>query len=154
MPDVYAAGDCVQFQDVIFGLSHIVGTWANATSQGLAVAKTMVYSASSGQVGQRTLFETASSYSDTFFEGSYSFIGMTSEDYADEIVVRGSVEAGKMTRIFIKTTGGITRVVGASVINNPSEVPHLTMAVKNRVDIAKYKDKFADLTFNLQEINS
>lgn len=146
LPDVYSAGDCAQFQDVIFNLSHIVGTWANATSQGLAVAKTMT--------GQRTLFETASSYSDTFFEGSYSFIGMTSEDYADEVVVRGSVEAGKVTRIFIKTIGGVTRVVGASVINNPAEVPHLTMAVKNRVDIAKHKDKLVDSAFSLSELNS
>ena len=91
MADVYAAGDCAEFHDVFFERRHIMGNWANATSQGAAVGKTMIHSASSGQVGQRTVYETISSYSDTFFDNSYSFIGVTDEKFADEIIVRGSV---------------------------------------------------------------
>src|SRR3989344_2665097 len=96
LPDVYAAGDCAEFWDVIFERQHIMGNWANATSQGLAVGRTMG--------GQRTVFETASSYSINFFDqprvdegtrveagGSCSFIGVTDEKFADKVIVRGSI---------------------------------------------------------------
>ena len=151
IPDVYAAGDCAEFWDVIFERQHIMGNWANATNQGSAVGKTMI--------GERTVFETASSYSINFFDppvgvvgGSCSFIGVTDERFADEIVSRGSAEDAKMTRIFIKTIGGVMRIVGATVVNNSSEVSPLTMAVKNKVDVAKYKDKLSDQNFDLKNI--
>lgn len=165
LPDVYAAGDCAEFWDVIFKRQHMMGNWANATSQGLAVGKTIA--------GTRTIFETASSYSADFFDqprvdssrlagtdelprveagGSCSFIGVTDEGFAEEIIVRGSVEAGKITRIFIKTISGVLRIVGATVINNPAEVAPLTMAVKNQVDISVNKDSLADANFDLKNL--
>ena len=151
LPDVYAAGDCAEFHDVIFDRQHIMGNWANATSQGMAVGKTMA--------DQRTVFETASSYTINFFDqpdskahGSCTFIGVTEADFADEIVNRGSVESGKMARIFIKTIGGIIRIVGATVINDPAEVGPLTTAVKSKLDVATYKDKLRDLNFDLKNI--
>lgn len=174
LPDVYAAGDCAEFKDVIFDRQHIMGNWANATSQGSAVGKTMS--------GQRAVFETASSYSINYFDpstssgpggGFCSFIGVTDEKFADEVVSRGSVEEGKMTRIFIKgfTSRGSTpkadekasgveplkdqlRVVGATVINDPSQVASLTMAVRNKVGVSEYKEKLTDQSFDLREIIS
>lgn len=148
VPDIYAAGDCAEFNDVVFERQHIMGNWANATSQGNAVGKTMA--------GEKTVFETASSYSINFFAppngGSCTFIGVTEEKFADEVISRGSVEACKMTRIFIKTIGNVMRIVGATVINDPAQVSPLTMAVKNKIDIAGYKDKLADSSFNLSLI--
>ncbi|MDP2632956.1 MAG: FAD-dependent oxidoreductase [Candidatus Curtissbacteria bacterium] len=142
--DIYAAGDCAQFHDVIFEREHIMGNWANATSQGAAVAKTMV--------GQRTVFESASFYSDTFFECKYSFIGVVDDNFADKIISRGSVESGKMTRIFIKTIGSVMIIVGATVINNPANVAPLTSIIKKKVDFSAYKEKFVDLSFDLNDI--
>lgn len=146
LADIYAAGDCAEFYDVIFKRSHLVGNWANATSQGLAVGKTMA--------GERTVYETASSYSDTFFEGAYSFIGVVEEDFADEVISRGSIEEGRRSRIFIKTIDGVMRIVGATIINHPAEVGPLTMAVKNRVDIVRSKDKLSDTDFDLKGLLS
>lgn len=144
LADVYAAGDCAEFHDVIFDRDHIMGNWANATSQGLAVGKTMT--------GERTIFETASSYSINYFDGACSFIGVTDEKFADEMVSRGSVEAGKMTRIFVKTIDGIVRIVGATVINDPSQVSPLTSAVKGKVDISQNKNKLPDPNFDLKNL--
>ena len=144
LTDVYAAGDCAEFHDVIFDRQHIMGNWANATSQGAAVGKTMV--------GQRTVFESASSYSDSFFEGTYSFIGVVDEKFSDEVVSRGSEDSGKMTRIFIKTIGGVMRVVGATVINDPSGVAPLVSAIKNKVDISPYKDRLSNADFDLKRL--
>jgi len=122
-----------------------VGNWANATSQGLVVGKTMS--------GNRTVFETASSYSINFFEGSCTFIGVTDEKFADQIIVRGSVENQKMTQIFIKSIGGITRIVGATVINSTADVSPLTSAVKGKIDVSASKNSLSKSDFDLRQIN-
>src|SRR3990167_5212235 len=152
--DVYAAGDGAEFHDVFFERRHIMGNWANATSQGAAVGKTMVHSASSGQVGQRTVYETISSYSDTFFDNSYSFIGVTDEKFADEVVVRGSVDQGKIARIFIKKMNGISRIVGATVINDPAEVAPISLAVRSKRNVAEFVEKLSDLDFDMRNLLS
>lgn len=144
LPDVFAAGDCAQFHDVVFDTDHVVGNWANATSQGAAVGKTMA--------GNRTLYETTSSYSDTFFEGSYCFIGVTKPDFADEVITRGLVEEGKMTKIFVKTFGSKRRIVGATIINHQKEVAILTSAIKSKTDVKDYGEKLGDINIPLSEI--
>ncbi len=158
VPDVYAAGDCAEFKDVIFERQHIVGNWANATSQGSAVGKNMALtspSASDGQAGVKTVFETASSYSINFFDvGSCTFIGVTEADFSEKTVLRGSVDSGKMTRIFIKKIDGVERIVGATVINNPREVAPLTSVVKNRTDVSKFVEKLSDSEFDLKDLSS
>jgi len=146
LPDVYAAGDCAEFWDVIFKRQHIMGNWANATSQGLAVGKTIA--------GTRTVFETASSYSADFFDGHCSFIGVTDEGFADQIIVRGSVENNKMSRIFIKTIDEVMRIIGATVINDPAEVGPITMAVKNKVDTSKFLKELSSSGFDLKKLVS
>mgnify|MGYP001573982969 CR=1 FL=1 len=146
LPDVYAAGDCAEFYDVTFDRKHIMGNWANATSQGSAVGKTMA--------GVKTVFETASSYSINFFDGSCLFIGVTDDKFADEVIGRGSVGGDKMTRIFVKTIDGSMRIVGATIINNPAEVSPLTSAVKGKVDIASSREKLADPNFDLKNLIS
>lgn len=142
--DIYAAGDCSEFHDVFFERQHVMGNWANATSQGLAAAKNMC--------GVKTVYETISSYSDTFFEGAYSFIGVTDENYADKVIKRGSVEAGKMARIFVKSINGTMRVVGASIVNNPAEVSPISSVIRSKKDVSAFADKLSDLNFDLKTL--
>ncbi len=59
-----------------------------------------------------------------------------------------------MTRIFIKEISGTTRIVGATVINNPAEVGPLTMAVKGKIDISVHKGSLADANFDLKNLVS
>ncbi|MBI2598996.1 FAD-dependent oxidoreductase [Candidatus Curtissbacteria bacterium] len=145
--DVYAAGDCAQFHDLIFNTSHALGNWANATSQGKVAGENMAG-------GAKVPFETASSYSDSFFEGTYSFIGVTDAQFADEVITRGSFELGKMTRIYIKTIGSVMRIVGASVINHPMEVGPLTSIIKGKVDVSSHKEQLANTSFDLRGLIS
>ncbi len=166
LPDVYAAGDCAEFKDVIFGRQHILGNWANATSQGKVVGENMVRShahlrgepgsvqAHLEGVSEKVPFETASSYSITFFNGSCSFIGVTDADYADEVIKRGSVADKKMTRIFVKTIDGVRRIVGATVINNPVEVAPLTRSIKEKINVSDFKDQLSSAGFDLKSIIS
>lgn len=146
IPDIYAAGDCAEFKDVIFERQHIMGNWSNATSQGAAVGKTIG--------GQKTVFETASSYTINFFDGSCTFIGVTDGDFADEVVLRGSVAESRMTRIFVKKIGGAVRIVGATVINNPADVGPLTMVIKGKNDISAQINNLAESSFALASLMS
>ncbi|MEK7580790.1 MAG: FAD/NAD(P)-binding oxidoreductase [Patescibacteria group bacterium] len=149
LPDVYAAGDCAQFWDSVFKREHILGNWANATSQGLAVGKTMT--------GLRTKFETASSYTTNFFDGSCSFLGVTDEKFAENIIIRGSADEGKISRIFVKkypslSSGQVARIIGATVVNNVGEVAPLTMAIKNKVDVTNHVSDLDKVDFDLKSL--
>jgi len=143
VPNIYSAGDCAEFEDVIFSRKHLVGNWANATSQGSAVGKTMA--------GEKTVFETASSYSINFFDGSCTFIGVTEDDYSDDVINRGSVNENKMTRIFIKKIDGKTRIIGATIINSIVDVASLTSAVKGKTDVLSRIEKLKDSKLELRE---
>lgn len=144
LADVYAAGDSVCYFDLFCKAPHLVATWANATTQGAAVAKTMS--------GVRTPFEAVSSYTINFFGGSCTFIGMTEDGFADEVCERGSVAAQKLSRFFLKNIGGQLRMVGATLVNAASEVGLVTSIIKNRVDLSRKKEKLADLDFDLKEL--
>jgi NADPH-dependent 2,4-dienoyl-CoA reductase/sulfur reductase-like enzyme len=141
LADVYSAGDCVQFFDVIIQAPHLVATWTNATIQGTVVGKTIA--------GQKTVFEAVSAYTTSFFGASVSFIGMTEHDFADEIIGRGSVKAGRMAQIFVKRYGLQTRIIGAIIINDFNEVAPITAAIKNRTDVSSNLQKLPDLNFDL-----
>lgn len=148
LPDVYASGDCAEFKDIIFERQHIVGNWSNATTQGTAVGRTMA--------GQKTVFETASSYSINFFEppigGTVSFLGVTDEKFAEQVVVRGSRSNGKVTRIFIKNLGGINRIVGATVVNSAMDVAPLTMVIKGKTDVSTHLANLGKAEFDLKTL--
>lgn len=144
--DIYAAGDCCEFKDVVFERQHIMGNWANATSQGRVAGMNLA--------GQKTQFETTSSYSINFFDGTCSFIGVTDELFADKIITRGSVDSGKMTRIFVKSFSGITRVVGATVICDAQAVAPISTAVRTKKDVSEHIDKLEDISFDLKEIGT
>ncbi len=152
LPDVYAAGDCAQFWDSVFEREHMLGNWANATSQGLVVGKTMAHSTGSGQAGEKTMFKTASSYSINFFSGTCSFIGVTDEKFADNIVIRGSAAGGKISRIFVKKYGQISRIVGATVVNNVGEVAPLTTAIKSKADVSVHLEDLVKADFDLKSL--
>ena len=115
--------------------------------------------------GTKTAFDTASSYSINFFDaptpqnpgqagGTVSFIGVTDEKFAEQIVVRGSRQEGKVTRIFIKTLDGIMRIVGATVVNSPMDVAPLTMAVKNKTDVSAHLADLGKAEFDLKNLLS
>ncbi len=147
--DVYAAGDCANYYDVIVEGQHLVGTWANAATQAVAVGKTMT--------GVKTVFEAVCAYTARFFESTCSFVGMTEADFADEVVTRGTVAEGKISRIFLKnypstSSGSMTRIVGAIIANNFGEVAPITDAIKNKVDVSQNRDKLADANFDLHSL--
>ena len=84
-------------------------------------------------------------------------VAMTEADFADEVVTRGTVAEGKISRIFLKnypstSSGSMTRIVGAIIANNFGEVAPITDAIKNKVDVSQNRDKLADANFDLHSL--
>ena len=142
-PDVFAAGDAAEFQDVLFGRRHMMGNWANAKAQGEAVATNMVANSSQKAVDGKLPFETASTYSINFFDNNLSFVGVVDGKAADDVITRA--QENSTGRILVKNS----RIIGATLINRAKEQGILVDLVKKRADISKALEKLADPNFEL-----
>jgi len=123
VPDVFTAGDCAQFHDVIVDRPMFVGNWMNAMSQGRAVAKSMM--------GERTPFKLVSSYATNVLGLEIIFVGDAEKAAADEVIVRGSSAEGGVTQVFLR--GG--RVVGGTMVGRNADRTPITKLIQSRADI-------------------
>ncbi|NQV90808.1 NAD(P)/FAD-dependent oxidoreductase [Candidatus Uhrbacteria bacterium] len=128
VPDVYAAGDVAEFEDVVLGRQLVLMNWQNAMSQGRHVARVMA--------GERVAFELVSSYSINIFGLECIFVGDTELAEADNVHLIGSLESGGITQVFERSE----RVVGGVMLNRNSDRVLITKAIKN-------KQPFSELTF-------
>lgn len=119
LPDVYAAGDIVEFYDVIAGRRLRLGNWMSALMQARALGKTLT--------GDRTQFELVSSYSIDLQGMDVVFIGDTSRPDADEVIQRVA-EPNKSVEVFIRDGS----VVGAVMIGDVSQRSEITRAIKEK----------------------
>jgi NADPH-dependent 2,4-dienoyl-CoA reductase/sulfur reductase-like enzyme len=107
LPDVYAAGDVVNYRDVIFDKHRHIEHWDNAMQQGSHVASVMA--------GNRKPFEHVPYFFSDEFDISWEFWGDTAD--ADRIVHRGDVSGGSFSTWWLKEG----RLVGAFVLDRPDE---------------------------------
>lgn len=140
LPGVWAAGDIAEFYDPVFKKYHALGNWSNALAQGRSVGLNMV--------GEKSIFETTSTYSINIFGINFSFLGDPAVDENTEIVERGSVADKKLVRLLIKDD----LIVGASLINQPSERNAIGDLIKGKRKITSSKSKLTDLQFDLTTV--
>jgi NADPH-dependent 2,4-dienoyl-CoA reductase/sulfur reductase-like enzyme len=107
LPDVYAAGDAVNYRDVIFNKQRHVEHWNNATEGGRHAARVMM--------GQREPFRQLPYFFSDEFDLSWEFWGDV--EGFDQTVHRGDVEAAQFSVWWLKEK----RVVAAFVMNRPDE---------------------------------
>src|SRR5262244_2456018 len=104
-PDVFAAGDVANYQDVLFAKRRRVEHWDNAVSQGQYCARSLR--------GDRTPFRHVPYFFSDIFDLSYEYWGDSSG--ADEVVHRGDL-TGKSFSVWWLQKG---RVVAAFAMNRP-----------------------------------
>ncbi|OGD85687.1 hypothetical protein A2Z23_02490 [Candidatus Curtissbacteria bacterium RBG_16_39_7] len=138
IPGVFCAGDCCEFWDVLSQTQHRVGNWQNAQKQGEAAGLNMC--------GKKTIYETVSTYSISFFDANACFCGMTDLDGASFAVTRGARENGSLGHLFLKNN----RLVGATLVNRLNEQSSIAALIKNKVDLSVVLDKLSDPNFDLQ----
>ncbi|OGZ10684.1 MAG: hypothetical protein A3C93_01905 [Candidatus Lloydbacteria bacterium RIFCSPHIGHO2_02_FULL_54_17] len=132
IPDVWTAGDCAEYFDVIFGERVQLGNWANAMLQGRSAAQNMF--------GKKTEFKALSAYTTTGLGMTICFVGDIRVTPEKKVIERGSRASGKYTRIV--TFEG--RVVGAMQFNMTPELPWISKLITDRRDISSIAAKLAD----------
>lgn len=106
-PDVYAAGDVANYQDVLFEKRRRVEHWDNAVSQGRHIGRTLM--------GERAPFRHVPYFFSDVFDLSYEYWGDSLD--ADEVVHRGDLSTSSFSTWWLRQG----RVVAAFVMNRPQE---------------------------------
>jgi NADPH-dependent 2,4-dienoyl-CoA reductase/sulfur reductase-like enzyme len=107
-PDVFAAGDVANYQDVLFKKQRRVEHWDNAVSQGQHVARALL--------GEHKPFVHVPYFFSDIFDLSYEFWGDTTG--AIRTVYRGDVNSTSFSAWWLDETG---RLLAAFVMNRPDE---------------------------------
>jgi NADPH-dependent 2,4-dienoyl-CoA reductase/sulfur reductase-like enzyme len=106
-PDVYAAGDVANYQDVLFGKRRRVEHWDNAVSQGQYCARALM--------GERTPFRHVPYFFSDVFDLSYEYWGDSAG--AEQVVHRGDFSGKSFSAWWLRER----RVVAAFTLNRPDE---------------------------------
>lgn len=106
-PDILAAGDVANYQDVLFNKRRRVEHWDNAVSQGQHCARTLM--------GQREPFRHVPYFFSDVFDLSYEYWGDTSG--AEQAVHRGDLNSKSFSTWWLQGD----RLVAAFVMNRPDE---------------------------------
>jgi NADPH-dependent 2,4-dienoyl-CoA reductase/sulfur reductase-like enzyme len=106
-PDIFAAGDVANYQDVLFGKRRRVEHWDNAVSQGQYCARALM--------GERTPFKHVPYFFSDVFDLSYEYWGDSSG--ADQIVHRGDLASKSFSVWWLRQQ----RLVAAFTMNRPDD---------------------------------
>jgi NADPH-dependent 2,4-dienoyl-CoA reductase/sulfur reductase-like enzyme len=106
-PDIYAAGDVANYQDVLFAKRRRVEHWDNAVSQGQYCARSLM--------GERTPFKHVPYFFSDVFDLSYEYWGDAFG--ADQVIHRGDLSSTSFSVWWLKQR----RVVAAFTMNRTDE---------------------------------
>jgi NAD(P)H-nitrite reductase large subunit len=122
---VFAAGDVAEYYDVIFQTHRLVGNWTNAYLQGSIAGENMAHFVKGEQDAYRP-FRKVSSYSLTHMGMHLAFMGECDPAAAGQI----KEEYSPQERAYIRTLWRNERMIGASLINRPKEIPRITKMIE------------------------
>jgi NADPH-dependent 2,4-dienoyl-CoA reductase/sulfur reductase-like enzyme len=128
-PDIYAAGDVANYQDLLFGKRRRVEHWDNAVSQGQHCARALM--------GERAPFKHVPYFFSDVFDLSYEYWGDSSG--AEQIIHRGDLSSKSFSVWWLRQG----QVVAAFVMNRPEEERELApkwIESKQAVSATKLKD--------------
>jgi NADPH-dependent 2,4-dienoyl-CoA reductase/sulfur reductase-like enzyme len=106
-PDILAAGDVANYQDVLFGKRRRVEHWDNAVTQGQYCARALM--------GERTPFKHVPYFFSDIFDLSYEFWGDPSN--AEQVVHRGDLSSNSFSVWWLRQES----VVAAFAMNRREE---------------------------------
>lgn len=106
-PDVFAAGDVANYQDLVFGKRRRVEHWDNAVSQGQYCARFLM--------GEKAPFKHVPYFFSDVFDLSYEYWGDSSG--AEQIIHRGDVSTRSFSAWWLRQK----QVVAAFTMNRPDE---------------------------------
>lgn len=123
LPDVYAAGDVVNFYDPFLEDYHRKGNWVNASRQGRVAGINMA--------GGNEKFHEITSFTVDVFGLNFIFLGEYNRAVADRVVVRP--EKDKIREYYFNND----RLIGAALINCQEDRPLIEKAIKDKIELLK-----------------
>lgn len=123
-PGVFAAGDVAEYYDLIFQKHRLVGNWTNAYLQGSIAGGNMARFLRGEQNSYRA-FRNVSSYSITHMGMHLAFLGECEKDAA-----RTEEQFIPERRAYQQLFFDDKRLVGASLINHPKDIPALLSRIE------------------------
>ena len=142
VPGIWAAGDAVEFNDIVVGEPVQLGNWANAQMQGRVAALNML--------GKRQPFRMVSFYTTQGFGLSIAFVGDVRPLPDRTIIARGSKESRSYGRLLLKDK----ELVGATLLNRTPEMAPISKLIEKDVDLSAKHAELADPNFNLKTLAS
>ena len=137
-PDVFAAGDVAEYNDLILGSQHSVGNWTNAFLQGKRVGYNVA--------GRKEPFKNVSAYSITNLGFQITALGEFSE--TAEKIVRIDEAREQYERFFIES--GTLR--GAVLLNRFADKPYLAKLIETQAPVDDYRAKLTSFEFDINNI--
>jgi NADPH-dependent 2,4-dienoyl-CoA reductase/sulfur reductase-like enzyme len=128
-PDIWAAGDVANYQDLLFGKRRRVEHWDNAVSQGQYCARSLM--------GDKNPFRHVPYFFSDVFDLSYEYWGDSSN--ADQIIHRGDLASNSFSVWWLRQE----RIVAAFTMNRPDEERNLApqwIEAGQKVSSARLKD--------------
>ena len=122
--DIWAAGDCAEYYDVILKEHTQMGMWVTAQMQGRTAGLNMV--------GKREEYRFIASYMCSGFGLSIAFVGDVRAGKGKEIKEEIDNEAHSYAR-FISKNGAL---IGAVLINRMQDVAWVTESIKSSEDVS------------------
>ena len=138
VPDVFAAGDVVEFPDMIFAKIRHVEHWEHAFEQGKHAAKVMT--------GKTEPYTFIPFFFSDVFDVSYEYFG--DNETATDIVNRGDLKTGDFSTWWLKESRVVAAFVMSTRPKEEGEKAGEWIRNKTRID----KDKIADENKSLNEV--
>jgi len=138
--DIYTAGDCAEFNDLVLGERVLLGNWVNAQVHGRTAAANMV--------GGHQPSKMVSFYTTQGMGLAIAFVGNVRVTPDREVVVRGTLEAGSYGRLILHNG----KLVGATLLNLTREMGMLAKIIERGADLTAKKPFLADLKNDLSII--
>lgn len=140
LPDVWAAGDCAEYHDVILNEQLQLGNWANAMLQGRTAAMNMA--------GKKTEYRALSAYTTQGLGLTICFVGDVRVTPDKMVIKRGSRALGKYARLIAKDN----RIIGATLLNATPELPWISKLITDQRDITPFRSRLEDPAADLKSL--
>lgn len=142
LPNIWTAGDCARFKDVILDDTVMMGNWMSAVKQGEIAAR--------GMLGEHVHFSMVSFHSSHGFGDMISFAGDVRACDDRTYIMRGSKNERKLGRLIIRGN----HIVGATMVNRTAELNTIVKLIQNRVDVSQKHTELADEHVDLKGLLS
>lgn len=138
--DVWTAGDCAEYSDIILEEKVQLGNWVNAQVQGKTAGLNMT--------GKKTIFKLVSSYNTEGFGINIAFVGDVGPK-TDRIIVERDIPNKKChIRLLIQ----YGELVGATALNGMDELTTISKLIESDIKVAGREPDLANSNFDLKTL--